>query len=92
MEFREGHGGWSLFPTNKKMGTQKVFHAQELHRVLLVSTLCVLLNSVCISTTGEGCGQLVEKMEENNRVMKDLQNKFYKKLRKFMLFSYEEII
>ena len=74
------------------MGTQKVFHAQELHRVLLVSTLCVLLNSVCISTTGEGCGQLVEKMEENNRVMKDLQNKFYKKLRKFMLFSYEEII
>lgn len=69
------------------MGTQKVFRAQELHRVL-----CRLLNSVCISTTGEGCGQLVEKKEENNRVMKALQNKFYKKLRKFMLFSYEKII
>lgn len=33
-----------------------------------------------------------KKMEENNRVMKALQNKFYKKLRKFMLFSYEKII
>lgn len=84
--------GVCLSPTNRKMGTPKVFRAQELHRVLLVSALCRLLNSVCISTTGEGCGQLVEKMEENNRVMKALQNKFYKKLRKFMLFSYEKII
>ena len=31
---RESHGGWSLFLTNKKWGTQKGFCAQELHRVL----------------------------------------------------------
>ena len=35
LELREGHGGWSLFPTNKKWGTRTGFHAQEPHRVLL---------------------------------------------------------
>ena len=32
---QEGHGSWSLFPTNKKRGTQKGFCDQEPHRVLL---------------------------------------------------------
>ena len=32
---REGHGGWSLFPTNKERQTWKSFHAQEPQRVLL---------------------------------------------------------
>ena len=35
LEWREGHGGWSLFPTNKKWKTQKDFHAQEPHKFLL---------------------------------------------------------
>ena len=35
LELTEGHGGWSLFPTNKKWGAQKGFHAWEPHRVLL---------------------------------------------------------
>ena len=35
LEHREGHGGWSLFPTNKKWKTQKDFHAQEPHEFLL---------------------------------------------------------
>ena len=35
LELREGHGGWSLFLTNKKWGTQKDFCAQEPHKVLL---------------------------------------------------------
>ena len=30
----ESHGGWSLFPKNKEVGTKEGFHAQELHRVL----------------------------------------------------------
>ena len=32
---REGLGGWSLYPENKKLGTRKGFWAQEPHRVLL---------------------------------------------------------
>ena len=40
LELREGHGGWSLIPTNKKRGTQKDFRAQEPHRVLLISIAC----------------------------------------------------
>ena len=35
LELRKGYGGWSLFPTNKKRGTWKGFHAQEPQRVLL---------------------------------------------------------
>ena len=35
LELREGHGFWNLFPTSKNQGTQKGFHAQELHGVLL---------------------------------------------------------
>ena len=35
LELREGQGGWSLFPTNKKQETQKGFRAQEGHKVLL---------------------------------------------------------
>ena len=35
LELREGHGGWTLLPPNKKWGTLKGFHAQEPHRVLL---------------------------------------------------------
>lgn len=48
--------GVCLSPTNRKMGTPKVFRAQELHRVLLVSALCRLLNSVCISHNPERMG------------------------------------
>ena len=45
LECGAGLGGWSLFPTNKKQGTQKGFHAQEPHGVLLgfsVYQTCVL--------------------------------------------------
>ena len=35
LELREGHGGCCLFPTNKKLGTQKGFCAQQSHRVPL---------------------------------------------------------
>ena len=35
MELRKVHGGWSLFPTNKKQRTQKGVHVQEAHRALL---------------------------------------------------------
>ena len=35
LKLREGHEGWSLFPTNKKWGTWKGFCAQEPHSVLL---------------------------------------------------------
>ena len=35
LELWEGHGFWNLFPTSKNQGTQKGFHAQELHGVLL---------------------------------------------------------
>ena len=38
LELKEGHGGWSLFPTNKKWGTQNGFHSQEPHRVLFSFT------------------------------------------------------
>ena len=42
LELKEGHGGWSLFPANKKWGTQKSFHAQEPHMILLGFTrVCV---------------------------------------------------
>ena len=41
LEIQEGHRGWILFPayngfypTNRKRGTRKGFHAQEPHRVL----------------------------------------------------------
>ena len=39
LEFRDTYGGWSLFPTNKKRGTQKGFHTQGPHRVLLSFSL-----------------------------------------------------
>ena len=35
LELGGGHGGWSLFPTNKKQGTWDGFRTQEPHRVLL---------------------------------------------------------
>ena len=35
LELRRGHGGWNLFPTNRKWETQKNFLAQKPHRVLL---------------------------------------------------------
>ena len=35
LELRDAHGGWRLFPTNKKRGTKKGLCAQESHRVLL---------------------------------------------------------
>ena len=41
LELREGHRGWSLFPTNKKWGTKKSFRAQEPHRVLLGFSISV---------------------------------------------------
>lgn len=41
LELSEGHGSWSLFLTNKKWRTQKGFHAQELHRVLLGFTVTI---------------------------------------------------
>ena len=34
LELREGHGGCSLLPTDKKQMTQKGFQAQEPHRIL----------------------------------------------------------
>ena len=61
LELRDGHGGWKLFPTNKKQRTQKGFHAQERHRVLLGFTMVSLSfnhfsewvsqNLVCIKIT-----------------------------------------
>ena len=55
LESREDHGGWSLFPTNRK---QKEFCAQEPHRVLLSFIWGRVLGTMANGTDTGSTGRL----------------------------------